>query len=170
MIEPGNQAGQKIIRPSTAPSQGFQNNFRNLGSARYDLDQEMHQNYDKLQKQSKQSVLSKAINEDDDEDQADFDDENSSSLSDRRESLKKSSDIKGHFNALRDENEELKRDYEILQDKYKSMEDEMRNLEMQNKTQKLEIDMLNKFVEINKQAIMKTPDCADMNSLDKNAE
>lgn len=101
---------------------------------------------------------SQSIREDENEEEVDEDSDDSSSYLNRGDSVKKSTDLRGQLQSLRDEHEELKRDFEIVQDKNKILEEDIRALQIQNRSQKLELDMLNNLVEINKKEILKSPE------------
>jgi hypothetical protein len=134
------------------------------------MGQEAQALYDPIMSRSRISKQSAMINEDKDEDQVDFEDDGSSSTSEKGASLKRSVDFKGQIQLLKDENEDLKRDYDRVQDKNTSLEDDLRALQLQNKALKLENDTLNRLVEFNKASMAVGEPRVEKNPEEKDAE
>lgn len=143
---------------------------RRFTSTRFGFVQDAQPDYDETAVKTKEWRRTKAIKEDDQEDEADYDDDGSSSSVDLDQPRLKSSDVRGQLQSLRDENDTLRMDFDMLQDKYKSLEDDLRSLQLQNKAQKLEIDTLNRLVELNKQAIIRASDKESSQLVDKDIE
>jgi chromosome segregation ATPase len=142
-----------MVRPSTAPAQSLRQAGRRLTASRFGLETDL--DYAENDQPVNKNKNKRDIIEDFDEEDEEIDQDDDSSVSVHQGSRLKSSDLKGQLQALRDEHEEMKRDYESLQDKVKSLEDDLKASQMQNKAQKLELNMLNTLLEVNKQAILK---------------